>query len=131
MVLSLILCSMSAARLSAEPPFQPWNSDLLVGDEQKGQIPLLILEAPRKKPSTVYGGPQGGAYSLIRFFQIFISPQDGPNCRFRPTCSAYGRKAVERFGALLGAILAGDRLIRCNPYNPPGDDPVPSKLLDK
>ena len=66
---------------------------------------------------------------MIRGFQKFISPQDGPNCRFKPTCSEYGKIAVLKYGALVGAFLAGDRLLRCNPYNAPGDDPVPESLF--
>jgi hypothetical protein len=77
----------------------------------------------------VYNGPQGGAFFLIRFFQIVISPQDGPNCRHIPTCSAYGKDAVLKHGAFWGAILAGDRLLRCNPFYPPSKDPVPEKLI--
>jgi hypothetical protein len=77
----------------------------------------------------VYNGPQGGAFFLIRFFQIVISPQDGPNCRHIPTCSAYGKTAVLKHGAFWGAILAGDRLLRCNPFYPPSKDPVPEKLI--
>ncbi|HON15659.1 MAG TPA: membrane protein insertion efficiency factor YidD [Spirochaetota bacterium] len=77
----------------------------------------------------VYNGPQGGAFFLIRFFQIVMSPQDGPNCRHIPTCSAYGKDAVLKHGAFWGAILAGDRLLRCNPFYPPSKDPVPEKLL--
>ncbi|MCU0822845.1 MAG: membrane protein insertion efficiency factor YidD [Spirochaetes bacterium] len=78
----------------------------------------------------VYSAPQGGAFFLIRFFQIFISPQDGPGCRFKPTCSHYGKHAVLRYGSLLGSILAGERLLRCNPYSPPGPDPVPQRIFE-
>ncbi|MDY6933197.1 MAG: membrane protein insertion efficiency factor YidD [Spirochaetota bacterium] len=77
----------------------------------------------------VYNSPQGGTYFLIRFFQIVISPQDGPSCRFHPTCSNYGRIAILRFGAIIGAMLAGDRIIRCNPYSAPGEDPVPESII--
>ncbi|MBN2041904.1 MAG: membrane protein insertion efficiency factor YidD [Spirochaetes bacterium] len=66
---------------------------------------------------------------MIRAFQKFISPQDGPNCRFHPTCSRYGKVAVLRYGAFIGALLAGDRIIRCNPFTPPGEDPVPDTLF--
>ncbi|HNU91287.1 MAG TPA: membrane protein insertion efficiency factor YidD [Spirochaetota bacterium] len=68
---------------------------------------------------------------LIRFFQVVISPQDGPNCRFHPTCSAYAAAAVERFGMFAGSLLAGDRVLRCNPYTPPGEDPLPMEIFGR
>ncbi|MDY6969480.1 MAG: membrane protein insertion efficiency factor YidD [Spirochaetota bacterium] len=77
----------------------------------------------------MYNALSGAAYFLIRFFQIVISPQDGPSCRFKPVCSVYGRIAIQRFGALPGAMLAGDRILRCNPISPPGEDPVPYTIF--
>ena len=106
-----------------------------VGDENIRIEPLIKLKIETKKNikkqkiRTVFNGVQGGAYFLIRFFQVVISPQDGPSCRYNPTCSTYGRHAVEKHGALFGAIMAGERLIRCNPYNPPGKDPVPENFF--
>ncbi len=105
--------------------FLPWNAEITVADEH-----MDIKAKPKKRVVNVYNAPQGGAYFMIRFFQIVISPQDGPSCRFRPTCSAYGKIAVLRYGALMGAILAGDRLIRCNPYSTPGNDPVPESIFE-
>ena len=46
-------------------------------------------------------------------------------CRFRPTCSAYGREAIRRYGLPKGAVLAASRIVRCNPFVEGGDDPVP------
>lgn len=83
----------------------------------------------RKKNVSVINGFQGGAYLLIRFFQIVISPQDGPNCRHTPVCSAYARGAVVKHGAFKGALLAGDRLLRCNPFYYLDKDPVPEEVL--
>lgn len=122
--LPVLLFSVSVTEIQAEDSFAPWNSDVEVADETVKMRSII-----HHSGNYVYNGPQGGAYFLIRFFQIVISPQDGPNCRFRPTCSVYGRNAVLKHGALLGAILAGDRLIRCNPYTPPGKDPVPDELF--
>lgn len=46
-------------------------------------------------------------------------------CRFRPTCSEYMVQAIERYGTLHGVWLGVKRILRCNPFHPGGDDPVP------
>jgi uncharacterized protein len=46
-------------------------------------------------------------------------------CRFHPTCSAYGREAILRYGWPRGTFLAGARILRCNPLSKGGEDPVP------
>ena len=46
-------------------------------------------------------------------------------CRFHPTCSAYGREAILRYGLPKGAVLAAARILRCNPFAKGGEDPVP------
>ncbi len=62
---------------------------------------------------------------LIRFYQRHISPSQAPACRFQPTCSHYGYEAIDRHGILRGCRLTLWRLIRCNPFNHGGYDPVP------
>jgi len=64
--------------------------------------------------------------ALIRFYQATLSPGLPANtCRFYPSCSHYGYQAIYKHGALKGSIMAGWRLLRCNPFNPGGYDPVP------
>ncbi|GAA4481548.1 membrane protein insertion efficiency factor YidD [Gluconacetobacter asukensis] len=63
----------------------------------------------------------------IRVYQRFVSPLLGSNCRFVPTCSDYAQEAIRRHGPLHGAILAGWRILRCNPWNIGGYDPVPTR----
>ena len=64
--------------------------------------------------------------ALIRFYQRCISPYTPASCRFTPTCSAYAKEAIEKYGALKGGWLALRRLLRCHPFYK-GDhyDPVP------
>ncbi len=63
---------------------------------------------------------------LIRLYQMTFSHAlpDG-TCRFYPSCSHYGYQAIYKFGAFKGSLMAGWRLLRCNPFNPGGYDPVP------
>ena len=65
------------------------------------------------------------ALALIRQYQRRISSSRPSACRFQPTCSHYGYEAIERHGALKGTPLTVWRLIRCNPFNHGGHDPVP------
>ena len=62
--------------------------------------------------------------SLIRFYQKKISPLKKPCCRFYPTCSAYALEAIEKKGVIKGTALAIWRILRCNPFNKGGYDPV-------
>jgi uncharacterized protein len=65
--------------------------------------------------------------SIIRFYQVVLSPIKPPSCRFYPTCSHYGLEAVQRFGALKGGWLTLKRILKCHPFHPGGIDPVPEK----
>jgi len=62
---------------------------------------------------------------FIKFYQNFISPFMGQNCRYYPTCSAYATEAIEKYGSLKGATLAVKRVLRCHPFHAGGFDPVP------
>ena len=62
--------------------------------------------------------------SILRFYKKFISPALPDSCRFYPTCSEYAATAVEKYGVLKGSIKSIYRIIRCNPFNKGGYDPV-------
>jgi putative membrane protein insertion efficiency factor len=124
----------------SQQSFKPWDTDVAVGDEDV-HGPFASAYASNDIATCCSGAVgvdrgvndafTGGALLLIRVFQIWISPQDGPSCRFRPTCSAYGKIAVQKHGAFLGGVLAGERILRCNIFSKPGDDPVPDKIFQK
>jgi putative membrane protein insertion efficiency factor len=61
----------------------------------------------------------------VRGYQLTVRPLLGPNCRFHPGCSDYAVEALRTHGALRGGALAGRRILRCNPWNEGGFDPVP------
>lgn len=62
--------------------------------------------------------------SILRFYKKFISPALPGSCRFYPTCSEYAATAVGKYGVLKGSIKSIYRIIRCNPFNKGGYDPV-------
>ena len=64
------------------------------------------------------------AIALIRGYQRCLSPLLPPGCRFEPSCSHYSVEALRERGLLRGAILTGWRILRCNPFNGGGYDPV-------
>ena len=46
------------------------------------------------------------------------------SCRFYPSCSEYALQAICKYGALKGSIVSVYRVLRCNPFNKGGYDPV-------
>ena len=66
-----------------------------------------------------------GLRGSIRLYQICLRPVLGPNCRFVPSCSDYALEAIAAYGAARGSTMAAARILRCNPWHPGGDDPVP------
>ena len=64
---------------------------------------------------------------IIRFYQIFISPLTGNNCRYHPTCSAYFIKSLQIHGPIRGLVLGVKRISKCHPWGGKGFDPVPEK----
>ncbi|ADE56828.1 MULTISPECIES: membrane protein insertion efficiency factor YidD [Aminobacterium] len=71
------------------------------------------------------------AVTAIRFYQKWISPMLGKNCRFYPTCSQYTLEAIEMHGILIGSWLGLIRIMKCGPWHPGGYDPVPDFPLKR
>ena len=67
----------------------------------------------------------------IKLYQRVISPAFGSRCKYYPSCSEYAAQAIGRFGILKGLVLAGWRLLRCNPWSHGGFDPVEDQRLFK
>ncbi len=63
--------------------------------------------------------------AAVHTYQWTVRPLIGANCRFYPGCSEYAAEALQRHGAVRGTALAVRRVLRCNPWNEGGFDPVP------
>lgn len=69
--------------------------------------------------------PAAAGMALIRGYQKFVSPLFAGRCKYYPTCSAYGLRAIKVHGLIKGSLLTGWRILRCNPYSNGGVDHVP------
>ncbi len=69
------------------------------------------------------------ALAPIFAYQRWVSPLLPRRCKYHPTCSQYAVQAITRFGILRGALLAGWRLLRCNPWSHGGVDLVEDQKL--
>lgn len=95
------------------------NSDII--REEYANEPRL-----RDMRITLFSWPRWILLACIRAYQAVISPVLGSNvCRFYPSCSHYGYQAIYKYGVLRGCVMAIKRLLRCNPYNSGGFDPLP------
>ena len=79
----------------------------------------------RDMPRTLWNFPRIAVLAFFRLYQMTISKGIPANtCRFYPSCSHYGYQAIYKYGALKGSGMAIWRILRCNPFNPGGYDPV-------
>ena len=70
--------------------------------------------------------PRWVLLGLIRLYQMTLSRVlPIGTCRFYPSCSHYGYQAIYKYGVLKGSVMAIWRVLRCNPFNEGGIDPVP------
>jgi len=74
---------------------------------------------------------------LIRIYQLVLSPAlsalfgSNAGCRFQPSCSNYARGCIREHGLIVGSWLSVKRILRCHPWHPGGEDPVPPKTGSK
>ncbi|MCW3067646.1 MAG: hypothetical protein JWL67_271 [Solirubrobacterales bacterium] len=80
------------------------------------------VSAPARVLRTIATAP-------IFVYQRLISPAIPRRCKYEPTCSRYAVDAIRRYGILRGLVLAGWRLLRCNPWSYGGYDPVEAQRV--
>lgn len=86
--------------------------------------------APRvPAPSRAAKVARALATAPIVIYQRVISPGIPRRCKYEPTCSRYGVEAIREFGILRGLVLAGWRVLRCNPWSYGGYDPVQAQRV--
>ena len=63
-----------------------------------------------------------GALFVIDEYRAHVSPRlrGRLTCRFQPTCSAYGRAAIAKYGFAKGGAKTAWRIARCGPWTKQG-----------
>jgi putative membrane protein insertion efficiency factor len=69
------------------------------------------------------------AIGLVRVYQVVLSPFFAGSCKYHPSCSQYAIDALRSHGLVRGSVLAGWRLLRCNPWSHGGVDRVEDQRL--
>ncbi|MDF2379172.1 MAG: membrane protein insertion efficiency factor YidD [Candidatus Gracilibacteria bacterium] len=67
---------------------------------------------------------------FIRLYQLFIAEPlvwfskllFGTRCKYTPSCSEYGKLAIEKHGVWKGGVMTAWRLMRCAPWGKGGVD---------
>jgi uncharacterized protein len=66
---------------------------------------------------------------LVYVYRWTVGPLLGGRCKYHPSCSQYALDALREFGFVKGSILAGWRLLRCNPWSHGGVDHASDQRL--
>ena len=106
-----------------QKPTKPQEKETRQPEEKPEEI-----EEPRLRdlPFKLLNVPRYFCLGMIRIYQMTLSKLIPKNtCRFTPTCSHYAYQAIYKYGAIRGVPMAIWRIMRCNPFNPGGYDPVP------
>ena len=104
LTLSLITSKLSATYYS-ESANMPWGCDVELIDIKRNVVATQKLKLTPAQKS---------CRAMIRFFQVYISPIDGPRSSFYPTSSQYALEAIQKHGVLKGISMGCDRLLREN-----------------
>ena len=104
------------------------DTQVNISEPEMQSPPETVESEPRLRdlPFNLMTMPRWILLGLIRLYQAVVSPALPSNtCRFYPSCSHYGYQAIYKYGVFKGSLMAGWRVLRCNPINPGGFDPVP------
>ncbi|OPY92922.1 MAG: putative membrane protein insertion efficiency factor [Syntrophaceae bacterium PtaU1.Bin231] len=106
---ALLTSTVLAAFLLAGNALPSFGSDFMM----KG--PGETVREPERAEALQTSSVSIAMLGLIGIYQRYVSPLGGVDrCGFRPSCSAYGRQAILDQGPVVGVIMIGDRMTRCN-----------------
>ena len=83
------------------------------------------MAAPYGLKTAAQALPRIPAYlgmGLVYVYRYTLGALFPASCKYHPSCSQYALDALRRYGLVRGSILAGWRLLRCNPWSRGGVD---------
>lgn len=81
------------------------------------------------QPSSLTRAVRNVFLAPVLIYRRVLSPLLPNRCRYYPSCSAYAVEAVRELGIGRGAVVAGWRLLRCNPWSAGGVDELSDRRL--
>jgi uncharacterized protein len=67
--------------------------------------------------------------ALVHLYRATLGRLLRPTCKYYPSCSQYALDALRRYGLIRGTVLAGWRILRCNPWSHGGVDHAEDQTL--
>lgn len=71
------------------------------------------VESPRDTALRAITPGQIISRPLFHLYQKELALSKGQTCPMVPSCSEYGRLAVQRYGFVVGVLMSADRIHRC------------------
>jgi putative membrane protein insertion efficiency factor len=90
-----------------------------------GHRPSVLAAAPQAVPRA----PAYLGIALVYLYRYTVGVLFPGGCKYHPSCSQYAIDALRRYGLFRGVVLAGWRLLRCNPWSRGGVDYVEQQRL--
>jgi uncharacterized protein len=83
-------------------------------------VMIVVVHDVANEPR--YSWSAGATIGAIDSYRSHVSPhlRGYVRCRFTPTCSAYGREAIRKYGFAVGGWRAVKRIARCGPWTKMG-----------
>ena len=69
--------------------------------------------------------------SLVRAYQLTLSPFFGSQCKFVPSCSEYACECLKIHNSTKSLVKISWRILRCNPWSAGGYDPAVKETTEK
>jgi uncharacterized protein len=73
--------------------------------------------------------PGYAGIGLVLVYRYTLGVLFPASCKYHPSCSRYAVEALRQYGFVRGSVLAGWRLLRCNPWSRGGVDHVEDQRL--